>query len=142
METLDQVNYVILHHTERTFDFASFIKFRHTCFRGWDDIGYHYLIGNGKLSQDGRIYTGRPECYIGAHAYGHNTDSLGISLIGNLDIQNPTDKQLESLRKLTREKLRQYNLSPSCVLGHSELEGVTKTCPGSQFNLDEFRESL
>ncbi len=45
--------------------------------RGWNDIGYHFLI-----RLDGRIEKGRPIERIGAHARGHNSDSIGICYVG------------------------------------------------------------
>lgn len=48
--------------------------------KGWDGIGYHYVI-----DEDGIVENGRPEYWTGAHVSGHNTDSLGICLIGEGD---------------------------------------------------------
>ena len=45
--------------------------------RGWKDIGYHYLI-----MRDGTIAMGRPLHNVGAHVKGHNTGTIGISLLG------------------------------------------------------------
>jgi N-acetylmuramoyl-L-alanine amidase len=45
--------------------------------RGWSDIGYHMII-----DRDGTRATGRPTFRIGAHVKGHNSNSLGVSLIG------------------------------------------------------------
>ena len=45
--------------------------------RGWKDIGYHYLI-----MRDGTIAMGRPLHDVGAHVKGHNTGTIGISLLG------------------------------------------------------------
>ena len=48
--------------------------------RGFDRIGYHYVI-----DLDGTIEAGRdPDC-IGAHCKGHNTNSIGICYIGGAD---------------------------------------------------------
>jgi len=48
--------------------------------RGFDDIGYHYVI-----YIDGTIHVGRPLDMVGAHAYGHNQRSIGICYVGGLD---------------------------------------------------------
>ena len=48
--------------------------------RGFDDIGYHYLIYT-----DGTLHLGRPVEQVGAHAYGHNQHSIGICYVGGLD---------------------------------------------------------
>ena len=45
--------------------------------RGWDDIGYHWLIDRG-----GELLNGRPETVAGAHVKGQNATSIGVCLIG------------------------------------------------------------
>ena len=47
MKRLETVQRIIIHHSERDLDFPEHIRYRHTQTRGWEDIGYHYLIGNG-----------------------------------------------------------------------------------------------
>ena len=49
--------------------------------RGFSDIGYHYVIGI-----DGKINSGRPVSKSGAHVRNGNSDSIGISYTGGLDI--------------------------------------------------------
>ena len=38
----------------------------HVVERGWDDVGYHYLV-----RLDGEVVAGRPVNFMGAHAVGH-----------------------------------------------------------------------
>lgn len=45
--------------------------------RGFRAIGYHWLI-----EPDGSVVAGRPESEIGAHVEGHNSDSIGVCMIG------------------------------------------------------------
>ena len=59
--------------------------------RGFDGIGYHYVI-----LEDGTVENGRPEFWSGAHAKGHN-DAIGICFIGDEDF---TEAQFQSLAKL------------------------------------------
>ncbi len=142
MLPLTNVEYLILHHSERVFDHPSFVRFRHRTFRQWEDIGYHYLIGDGVCTVDGQIYPGRAEQYQGAHARGYNDRSLGICLLGNCDLFGPTDRQIESLLTLLEDKQKQYGIPTDHILGHRELPGVQKTCPGTEFDLDDLRELL
>lgn len=53
--------------------------------RGFAGIGYHYLIsrGTGGSKPDGTLYGARPYNKVGAHVKGHNSRSLGISMIAN-----------------------------------------------------------
>lgn len=48
--------------------------------RGWNGIGYHYLI-----HLDGSIEQGRPEERMGAHCKGYNACSIGICYVGGLE---------------------------------------------------------
>ena len=68
--------------------------------RGFNDIGYHFII---KL--DGTIEIGRSLDKIGAHVSGNNTGSIGICYIGGLDSNNKpkdtrTKEQKEALKAL------------------------------------------
>ena len=96
--------------------------------RGFRTIGYHWVI-----DRDGRILPGRAETEIGAHVEGHNTGTIGISLVGGAtsnenDVfsKNYTVAQEKALRNLIAEiKLR----TPiTKVSGHNEYSA--KACPG------------
>lgn len=139
----NKVEYIIVHHTQRNNDFPAFIRFRHIYLRKWDDIGYHYLIGNKRpFTGDGRIYVGRSEDSVGAHALGYNDKSLGICLIGNLDKTAPSLRQIKSLVSLLKEKTRQYRIPSKNILGHRELPGTTKSCPGYNLDMDIVRQAV
>ena len=103
---------------------------------GWAGIGYHKVI----LS-DGTVEAGRPETVIGAHAYGANTRSIGIVLVGNFEEQLPTPAQLSAAVRVTRELMGQYKIPPEKVLPHREATKGT-LCPGTLFPWDEFMQRL
>lgn len=87
--------------------------------RGFDGIGYHRVI-----LEDGTIEQGRPDYWQGAHVSGHNSNSLGVCLIG--EGTDATDEQLKSLAAQVTEWLELY---PSAkVLGHRDLD-FDKECP-------------
>ena len=87
--------------------------------RGWDGIGYHYVV-----LEDGEIQRGRPHYWKGAHVGGHNYRNLGICLIGD-DVF--TDEQYGALAFLLRELLDRY---PDVqILGHRDWPDTGKTCP-------------
>ncbi len=54
--------------------------------KGWDDIGYHYVI-----RRNGEVEQGREHNVRGAHAKGYNDISLGICLIGGVHEGNAED---------------------------------------------------
>jgi len=55
--------------------------------RGFNQIGYHYVIG-----LDGKIESGRPVNTMGAHVSGGNKGSIGIAYIGGMDANNKKAK--------------------------------------------------
>ncbi len=136
MEKLEKVDILVIHHSEREEDSAEFIRERHLK-RGFEDIGYHYLI-----DEKGNLFFGRSIEFCGAHVYGHNTNSLGICLMGNFDKKNPSKIQMNKLVLFIKDLLKKYNLSPEKVLGHREFKGVTKSCPGKFVNMEELRRKL
>ena len=86
--------------------------------KGWDGIGYHYVI-----DEDGIIESGRPEYWIGAHVQGHNDDSLGICLIGN---GHYSPKQCASLIELLEDLLFKY---PTALIYNHHYFNPEKGCP-------------
>ena len=68
----------------------------HRDVNGWAGIGYHYVI-----RKDGTIEQGRRPNMVGAHAYGHNKNSVGICVAGNFEIAKPNRAQMDSLKLLT-----------------------------------------
>ena len=108
-------------------------------------VGYHWVIQNGRPHKDvekgfafldGQIDVGRPinddplldVDEVGAHAYGHNKDSLAICLIGNGRF---TPKQFLALRSINNG-LRDLGINTE-VVGHNEV-GPTE-CPGMDMKI-------
>ena len=56
--------------------------------------------------------------------------------------QNPSEKQIKSLIKLIKEKIKQYNLSPENIKGHKEFPNIKKNCPGKLFDLEKIRKII
>ena len=108
--------------------------------RGWRTIGYHYVVHNPypkwqfyaefrpRFEYDGLLAIGRDISQPGAHAKGHNDDSIGICMVGDRVF---TSAQFRSLQKLLKTLMRQYGVTTENILGHYELNS-DKTCP----NLD------
>jgi N-acetylmuramoyl-L-alanine amidase len=87
--------------------------------RGFDTVGYHYVI-----RRNGELETGRPETAVGAHVRGHNANSLGICLAGGINVHdkpenNFTAEQFATLKRLLAQLKERY---PNArVLGHRDL---------------------
>ena len=94
--------------------------------RGWNGIGYHYVI-----LRDGTIQTGRPEAVIGAHCAGHNDHSIGICYEGGLDVNGlPKDTRTRSQKRALLRLLRvlKQKYPRAHIVGHSDLR-PQKACP-------------
>ena len=86
--------------------------------RGFNDIGYHFVI-----LLDGTIEIGRPLNKVGAHVAGHNTGNIGICYIGGLDLNNKakdtrTDNQKKSLVELINLLKKYINIKE--IKGHRD----------------------
>jgi hypothetical protein len=95
--------------------------------RGWSDIGYHYVI-----RRDGRVEEGRPSDVPGAHARGHNAESLGLCLVGGVGHNGEPDANYTRQQWAAAADLvgRLVQENPGAkVIGHRAYFGVTKACP-------------
>lgn len=104
---------------------AEEIKRWHTKERGWNDIGYHYVI-----DLDGTIEPGRPIEVAGAHCTGHNADSIGICYVGGCDAEmqpkdTRTEEQKASLITLLKYLVAKY--PGAKIYGHRDFS--SKACP-------------
>lgn len=93
--------------------------------RGFNKIGYHYLIGI-----NGELWPGRRLEENGAHCAGQNGNSIGICYVGGLDKQlrpkdTRTDTQKRTLERLVRELKASY--PGMAIHGHNEF--ANKACP-------------
>jgi len=139
---LDEVNSLVIHHSATATGNARVFRALHRAVNGWIDIGYHFVIGNGTLSCDGVIESGRPVWSVGAHARGHNRDSIGICLVGNFCKTSPTRKQITSLKDLLRKLLKDFSLSRSGILLHRDVPGCRTECPGDNLTIKEVIDVL
>lgn len=90
---------------------------------GWADVGYHYGIDN-----KGVIYEGRDIHVRGAAVAGHNTGTLSIVVMGNFEIDQPTDTQLAALQTLISWLTSIYRITH--LAAHGEFNAESK-CPGA-----------
>jgi N-acetyl-anhydromuramyl-L-alanine amidase AmpD len=112
--------------------------------KGWDGVGYHFVIGNGTATADGQIeVTPRwPIQKWGAHAKTldnrYNEYGIGICLVGNFDNERPSEKQLKSLSTLVAYLMQTYHISPGNVIGHRDTKATD--CPGRWMNVATVRQ--
>ena len=94
--------------------------------RGFDRIGYHYVV-----DLDGTIEPGRDLECVGAHCKGHNTQSVGICYIGGRNSKTwgykdtRTDAQKAALLLLLKFLRAKY--PDAKIYGHRDFS--EKQCP-------------
>lgn len=154
-----KVTHLVVHHTaglNSSADFAAVVRSiwsGHTITRGWGDIGYNYLI-----DPNGVIYEGRAggEDVIGAHFSGHNSGSMGVSIMGTYITVEPKQSALASLDDILSWKCGFSGIDPlgislhassglnlNHICGHRDGRGSTE-CPGQSLYdlLPTIREKL
>ncbi|MEI7563815.1 MAG: peptidoglycan recognition family protein [bacterium] len=55
---------------------------------------------------------------MGAHAAWNNTSTIGVALMGNFNIQEPTDPQLQALVKLSTALAKKYKIDPMAKVSY------------------------
>ena len=142
---------IVVHCSASLWGSAPEIRNWHIVGNGWSDIGYHYVIGNGKIKLDyyldsanGSVEIGRPidgdkiaeSSEKGAHAYGYNSDSIGICVVGK---EKFTPYQMGNLIYLVSDLMVKFKIEIENVVGHYELD-PKKTCPN--IDMSSFRNIL
>jgi hypothetical protein len=107
-----QVDLAFVHHTVNVNTYSreeapavvlAICRF-HRNTRGWDDIGYNFLV-----DRFGTIYEGRAggvdQPVMGAQAQGFNGTSTGIANIGNFQDEPQSDEAIDAMARLIRWKL-------------------------------------
>ena len=87
------------------------------------DIGYHFII-----DRQGTIWQGRELRYQGAHVKSNNSNNIGIMCLGNFEIQQPTQAQVNTLARLCQALMQGYHIPRNKLYGHRELRSTA--CPG------------
>ena len=91
--------------------------------RGWEKIGYHFVV-----LLDGKIEEGREITEVGSHAEGFNQNSIGVCYIGGAKGEDTrTDAQKTALVNLIRGLKSKYQ-NIKTILGHRDT-GSPKACP-------------
>ena len=117
----NKTNYIVIHATaskpSQDIGVAEIDEWHRA--RGWSVCGYHAVI-----RLDGSLEFGRHFDDVGAHVKGYNRESLGIALVGGLDVVGHpadtfNDAQLYTLSMVVEMLLEAY--PDAKVLGHRDL---------------------
>ena len=94
--------------------------------RGFDCIGYHYVI-----YLDGSVHRGRPIEKAGAHCVNQNKNSIGVCYIGGLekDCKTPKDTRTDAQRKAMRSLISELKVQYPNASVHGHCEFAAKACP-------------
>ncbi|MFV0128739.1 N-acetylmuramoyl-L-alanine amidase [Streptomyces sp. HMX112] len=115
-----KVKAVVVHHTaeSNTYTCADAprlvrgIYAYHVNQLGWKDIGYNFLV-----DKCGTVYEGRKggvdRPVQGAHAYGFNAETTGVSVLGTYTDAAPPQAAMASVAKIAAWKLGQYGVDPA-----------------------------
>jgi len=138
--------FIIIHHTASDIGNARLVNLWHKN-RGWEGIGYHFLIDNGTVGkEDGQIEISPRwiKQMQGAHckACDMNEMSIGVSLVGNFSTGAPSAAQMDSLIFLVRELMKYYHIPVQNVLKHGAVAGANTECPGTRFPWQNFKGKI
>jgi len=136
--------HIIIHHSATPTGSASHFDRVHRE-KGWDGLGYHFVIGNGSMTENGRIEAGERwmDQKDGAHAKPEwNSRAIGICLVGNFEEKDPSPEQLAALESLCRWLYRRCRIPPENVMGHGETHGNQTLCPGKRLDIQALRSRL
>jgi hypothetical protein len=142
-----EVHAGFVHHTVNANDYTAeqvpgiirSIYAYHTQTKGWNDIGYNFLVDRFGRIWEGR-YGGVDRPVVGAHTQGYNSYSFAASAIGNFEIVQPTSAMLDAYGRLFAWKLSLHGVSASstkqwvgtkyfqAINGHRDADSTA--CPG------------
>ena len=138
-----QWRYIVIHHSDTNFGSAHRFDRAHRA-RGWEMLGYDFVIGNGSETPDGQIEIGPRWAYQleGAHtgtpSHEYNNWGIGICMVGNFEQTRPTRAQMESLAKLCAYFMRTYHIPAGNILGHRDCKPTD--CPGHNMDIVALRK--
>jgi hypothetical protein len=165
------VQKVVVHHTagvngesgEQAKSTIRSIYYYHTVTQGWGDIGYNFLIDAAGAVYKGRVshdtgstadtLTGentKGQGVTAGHAYGYNSGTVGVAMLGTYSTEAPTAATLSSLRSFLVSKAKAHGLDTAFqgvytnpvngtqipfenIPGHSEVPDNATECPGGYF---------
>jgi len=134
--------WIVVHHSASDRGSAAVFDDWHRNGRHWDELGYHFVIGNGTGSGDGQVEIGSrwPKQKHGAHCKVWNREEynqvgIGICLVGNFDKTRPTRAQMDALARLVDWLSARYRIDDAHIIGHGQV--CDTHCPGRNFSFDD-----
>lgn len=142
-------DYIIIHHSATNAGGAVRFNKSHVQQQGMDELGYHFVIGNGTDTPVGKIEVGSrwPKQKHGAHCRvpgdatnKYNNHGIGICLVGDFDHEKPSQAQIKALVYLTKGLMDYTGLPASAVHYHKDFKPTD--CPGRLFPYRQFEQAI
>ena len=138
--------YIVIHHSA-TDEGSSLYFDKYHQGKGWEGIGYHFVIDNGtKEKQDGQIEVSprwiKQENGSHCRTSNMNEKAIGICLVGNFNREYVSSKQLDALVYLVNILRKYYKIPIKRMIGHNQVLGARTECPGKNFPWLRFRNRL
>lgn len=134
---------IVLHHSATHGGSAAAFERTHRARLG--GLAYHFVIGNGSGTADGSVETGYRwrDQIPGPHTKNQdvNLESIAICLVGDLEKEPPTKKQMTALVELLEKLCREGQISPDRIRSHREVDAET-LCPGRGLPIDGLRTAI
>ncbi len=128
--------YIVIHHSSTDVGSSEIFDAAHRA-RGWDEMGYHFVIDNGRGGGNGQVEVGGrwTKQKWGAHTGNtpgneYNNYGIGICIVGNFTNHTPSAAQQASLRKLVFFLSDRYGIDPAHIVGHRDAPNADTECPG------------
>ncbi len=131
LKALNSPKYIILHHT-RTHNTLEKVVNYFKKSKNESSIGYHIMIG-----KNGQYYMTRPLDKQGTHTKYYDASSIGIGIFGDFNKKEPTQKQIESLKKIFTLLKKKYGVKQCLSHTQAIYELLKKK---SAQNLPEFKD--
>jgi N-acetyl-anhydromuramyl-L-alanine amidase AmpD len=136
--------YIVLHHSASASGNYDQIDGAHREVLGLDGCGYHFVIGNGSGSDDGKIevalrWNNQKQGVHCRNARAREVDEygIGICLVGNFEQEPPSPSQIAATQALVGYLSQRYNIAPTRVTTHSHLAATPTVCPGKYFPTEQ-----
>ena len=138
--------YIIIHHSATEAGDAYQFNIMHKL-KGWDGIGYDFVIDNGTDGKsDGAIEVTprwtKQENGAHCHASDMNYKGIGICLVGNFSEERVSEKQLTSLVYMVNVLRKYYRIPMNHIMGYGQVPCAKTECPGKYFPWQELRRRL
>jgi len=134
---------IVIHHSATHGGSAAAFERNHRPRLG--GLAYHFVIGNGSGAADGAVEVGYRwrDQIPGPHTKNQdiNLESIAICLVGDLEKEAPTKKQMAALLELLERLCLEGHIPAERVRSHREVDPET-LCPGRGLPMEGIRGAL